>query len=166
MLVLGGVGVPIFPEDGTFILCGFLTHAQAVKLFPAFLVVYAGALLADVIIYAFGRKYGRKIVTHRWFHRFLSPQKFSILEEKFNKRGSLFILFGRHILGVRVQLFLVSGIMKMPFGKFLRVDALTLMLTIAIWTAVGYGGGHFLGNIDLHQSKMQTVLFLLAKLKS
>jgi membrane protein DedA with SNARE-associated domain len=166
MLVLGGLGVPIFPEDGTFILFGFLTYGKIVKLFPGFLVVYVGALLADLMIYAVGRKYGRRIVTHRWFHRFLPPAKFDVLQEKFNRKGSLFILCGRHILGVRVQLFLVSGIMRMPFWKFLRVDGLTVILTIAIWAAVGYGGGHFLGSIDLHQSKIETFLLFLSKLKS
>jgi membrane protein DedA with SNARE-associated domain len=166
MLVLGGLGVPLFPEDGTFILYGFLTHAQVVKLFPAFLVVYVGALLADLMIYAFGWKYGRRIVTHRWFHRFLPPAKFITLQDKFNRKGSLFILLGRQILGLRVQLFLVSGIMRMPLRKFLTVDGLTVILTISIWAAVGYGGAYFLGDVDLHQSKIQTVLLLLSKLRS
>ncbi len=166
MLILGGLGVPVFPEDGTFILYGFLTHAKIVKLFPAFMVVYAGALLADLTIYSFGRKFGRRIVTHRWCHRFLPPAKFAALQEKFNRKGSLFILLGRQILGVRVQLFLVSGVMKMPVRKFLTVDGLTVILTIAVWAAVGYGGGHFLGNIDFEHSKIQTVLLLLSKLRS
>ena len=166
MLILGGVGVPLFPEDGTFALCGFLVHSQVVKFIPAFLIIYLGALIADLTIYTFGRKYGHRIVTHRWFHRILSPDKFSVLQEKFNRRGSLFILLGRQILGVRVQLFLVSGIMKMPLGRFLRADALTVILTIAIWLAVGYGGAHYLGNMNLHHSGIQSVLLLIAKLRA
>jgi membrane protein DedA with SNARE-associated domain len=90
--MLGGVGVPFFPEDATFILCGFLIQAQTVRTIPALLVVYVGVLIADCIIYAFGRKYGRMVVCHKWFHRFLSPEKLQDLEDRFKKKGILFIL--------------------------------------------------------------------------
>ena len=74
LLILGGIGVPFFPEDATFILCGFLIQARTVKTIPALLVIYIGVLIADFIIYSFGRNYGRMVVRHRWFHRFLSPE--------------------------------------------------------------------------------------------
>jgi membrane protein DedA with SNARE-associated domain len=146
---MGGMGAPFFPEDATFILCGFLIHSGIVKLVPALIVVYTGVLIADFIIYVFGRKYGRMAICHRWFRRFLSSEKLSILEEKFKKRGIYFILIGRHFVGVRVQVILVSGIMRMPALRFLITDALTSLFTIALWTAVGYWGGRGLKELGI-----------------
>lgn len=69
-------------------------------------------------------------------HRFLSPEKFTTLQDKFNKKGTLFILFGRPIIGLRVQAFLVSGTMKMPSLKFLTTDVLTVIFTMGVWAGV------------------------------
>lgn len=161
MLILGGVGVPIFPEDATFILCGFLIQATTVKPIPALLVVYIGVLIADFILYSFGRKYGRMVVCHRWFHRFLSPEKLTELEDKFKKKGIFLILFGRHFIGLRVQIFIVSGIMRMNPLKFLLIDAITVTLTIALWVAIGYAGGHSLKDLGIHINRTECLAAFL-----
>ncbi len=149
LLILGGVGVPLFPEDATFILCGVLISASIVRVIPALSVLYVGVLLADLMIYSFGKKYGRSVVTQKWFHRLLPPAILLKLEEKFKQKGIYLILLGRHFIGVRVQVLLVSGIMRMPTLKFLITDALTVTVTIALWTAVGYGGSHGLQDLGI-----------------
>jgi len=133
--------VPFFPEDATFILCGFLIQARTVKTVPALLVIYIGVLIADFIIYSFGRKYGRMVVCHRWFHRFLSPEKLTDLEDRYKRKGIFFILLGRHFIGLRTQIFIVSGIMRMHPLKFLLADAATVIFTIAVMVSIGYVGG-------------------------
>jgi len=117
---------------------------------PALMVLYIGVLIADFMIYSFGKKYGRSVVTRKWCRRFLPPTKLLKLEEKFRRKGIYLILLGRHFIGVRFQILLVSGIMRMPTLKFLITDALTVTLTIALWTAVGYGGGHGLHDLGIH----------------
>lgn len=162
LLILGGIGVPLFPEDATFILCGFLIQAQTVKTVPALLVVYIAVLIADFIIYSFGRKYGRIVVCHRWFHKFLSPEKLTDLEDRFKRRGIFFILLGRHFIGLRVQIFIVSGIMRMHPLKFLLTDAVTVTFTIAVMVLIGYLGGHSLKDLGIDIVKTEYLaLFLL-----
>ncbi|MDP2278373.1 MAG: VTT domain-containing protein, partial [Nitrospirota bacterium] len=112
LLILGGIGFP-FPEDATLILCGFLISTHVVKPVPALLVVYSGLLIADLFLYLVGKKYGRQIVTHKRFHKIISPERLSMLEDKFNKKGILIILLGRHLIGLRAQIFLVAGVMRM-----------------------------------------------------
>lgn len=164
LLILGGIGMPFFPEDATFILCGFMIHDKLVKLVPALLVIYIGVLIADFIIYSFGRKYGRKVVCHRWFHRFLSPERLIELEDKFKKKGIFFILFGRHFIGLRVQIFIVSGIMKMHPLKFFLADAFTVTFTIAVMVSIGYLGGHSLKDIGIDIRKIGScaILFFIS----
>jgi membrane protein DedA with SNARE-associated domain len=141
LLILGGVGLP-FPEDATLIMCGLLISTQVVWPIPALLTVYAGLLVADLTLHFIGKKYGRQIVTHRRFHKWISPERLSFLEKKFNRRGVLLILFGRHIAGLRAQIFLVSGIMRMPALKFLVADAVSSIFTMALMIGAGYWGGN------------------------
>ncbi len=142
LLILGGLGIPFFPQNGTLLVCGVLLNTGVVKILPALFVVYLGVLLGDFIIYHFGKKYGRRVITHRWFHRFLPRDKLLTLEEKFKQKGTYVVVLGRHLIGARVQVLLVSGILKMPVLKFLLADVLTITFTIVLWTAMGYGGGH------------------------
>ena len=160
MLILGGIGMP-FPEDATFILCGFLIQRNMIKTIPALLVIYMAVLISDFILYIFGRKYGRMVVCHRWFHKLLSPERLTMLENKFKKKGVLFILFGRHILGLRAQIFLAAGVMKMHPLKFLLADAFTVIFTIAVMVSIGYAGGNSLKDIGIDKRKIEYVAVVL-----
>jgi membrane protein DedA with SNARE-associated domain len=163
LLVLGGIGFP-FPEDATLILCGFLISTSVVKPIPALIVVYSGLLIVDFFLYSVGKKYGRKIVTHKRFHKVISPERLSKLEDKFDKRGILLILVGRHLVGLRAQLMIVSGVMRMPPLKFLIADAISSLLTIALWGGIGYIGGNSLEIIKKDITRVEHLAILLITL--
>ena len=165
LLILGGVGLP-FPEDTTLILCGFLIASEVVKPIPALLTIYAGLLIADLILHFIGRKYGRQIVTQRRFRKLISPERLSFFEEKFNRRGILFILLGRHLAGLRAQIFLVSGVLKMPTLKFFLADAVSSLFTMGIMIGAGYLGGNSLEMLkrDLSRIEHLAIVLLVAAL--
>ncbi len=140
LLILGGIGLPV-PEDATLVLCGFLIANDVIRPLHALAVVYAGLLAADTVVYHLGKKYGSKAITHRGFQRLLSAEKLSELEKRFNRKGIFVILFGRHLVGLRVQIFLAAGILRMQYVKFILADAASAIITIAIMVGVGYGGG-------------------------
>ncbi|MGD0884534.1 MAG: DedA family protein [Thermodesulfovibrionales bacterium] len=154
LLVLGCIGLPL-PEDTTLILCGFLISAGVVRPIPALIVIYGGILISDLFLYFIGRKYGRMIVTHRRFRRILSPQKLSVLEKKFNEKGILVILIGRHLIGLRAQIFLVAGVTRMSSLKFLLADAFSSLFTIALMVGAGYMGGNSLQVIQKDIRKIE-----------
>lgn len=160
LLVLGGIGFP-FPEDTTLILCGFLISTKVVKLIPALLVVYAGLLSTDFFLHLIGRKYGRNIITHKKFQKIISPERLLMLEDKFKKRGLLFILAGRHLVGLRAQIFIVSGVMRMPALKFLIADALSSIFTIALMVGAGYVGGNSLEILRKDITRIEHIMILL-----
>jgi membrane protein DedA with SNARE-associated domain len=141
LLMLGTLGLP-FPEDGILLLSGFLTAHDVIRLVPTFLVIYSGLLMTDFLLYSVGRKYGRRLVEHKRFQKIITNDRLAKLEEKFKKWGALVVFFGRHLLGLRAQIFLVAGVMKMPWKKFLIVDATSALLTITLWGGLGYWGGN------------------------
>jgi membrane protein DedA with SNARE-associated domain len=141
LLILGGIGLP-FPEDATLILSGFLTSHDVIKPLQGFLVVYSGLLITDFSLYLVGKKYGRSVVEHKRFRKIISSDRLLKLEQKFRKWGSLVVFFGRHVWGLRAQIFLVAGVMKMSATKFLVADATSALFSIALWGGVGYLGGN------------------------
>jgi membrane protein DedA with SNARE-associated domain len=161
LLILGGIGLP-FPEDATLILCGFLIASRIAPPLPALVAVYAGLLAADAILYSFGRRYGRAILTHKRFNKILSPERLTKYEDIFARRGVLFILFGRHLMGLRVHVFLVAGIMKMPFAQFIMADAISASFTILVMTGLGYLGGSSLGIIMRDVNRIEHIAVVLA----
>jgi len=163
-LILGGIGLP-FPEDATLLLCGFLIAHGTIKLFPTFLVVFPLLLTTDFFVFFVGKKYGRMLVQHQTFRKWISPEKFLKLEEKFRRRGALVVLFGRHILGLKTQLLLLAGVMKMSVRKFLIVDGATALLTVGIfWGGIGLLGEERIEMLKAEVAKIghiATVAFLI-----
>ena len=163
-LILGGIGLP-FPEDATLLLCGFLIAHGTIKLFPAFLVVFPLLLATDFLVFFVGKKYGRVLVQHRTFRKWISPEKVLKLEENFRSRGALVVLFGRHILGLKTQLLLLAGVMKMSVKKFLIVDGATALLTVGIfWGGIGLLGEERIQMFKTEATKIghiATVIFLI-----
>jgi membrane protein DedA with SNARE-associated domain len=140
LLILGTLGLP-FPEDTTLILSGFLMAHDIVQSLPALIVIYPTLLMTDFLLYWIGKRYGRRVVEYKIFHRIISLNRLLKLQTKFRKRGIWVVFFGRHLLGVRAQIFLVAGVMRMPARKFLLADALSALITMAIMIGIGYFGG-------------------------
>jgi membrane protein DedA with SNARE-associated domain len=160
VLILGGTGF-FFPEDFTLIGCGLLIATDVIRPVPGLLVAYSGVLTGDFVSYYMGRKYGRAIVENRMFHKIVSPERLLILEKKFNRWGIPFVFIGGRLIG---GIFLVAGIMRMPLLKFLIVDSISSLLTVAIWTAIGYAGGHSLDVIKEDISKVEHIVIFLVVL--
>jgi membrane protein DedA with SNARE-associated domain len=141
LLILGTLGLP-FPEDGILLMSGYLAAHQVVKPIPTFFVLYSGLLMTDFMLFSVGEKYGRKLVEHKKFQKILTPGSLSKLENKFKKWGVLVIFFGRHLLGLRAQIFLAAGVLKMDRNKFLIADGVSALFTITLWGGLGYVGGN------------------------
>ena len=140
LLILGEIGFP-FPEDATLILSGFLIAQSVTKPLPTIMVVYSSLLLTDFSLYWVGKKYGRKVIEHKRFCRILSTERFLTLEEKFRKWGIYVIFVGRHLWGIRAQIFLAAGVMRMSPLKFIMADGASAILTMTLMVGIGFLGG-------------------------
>lgn len=139
LLVLGSVGLPV-PEEATLLLGGYLIAQGTVAPIPGLLFLYAGLIASDFIIYAVGRRFGRRLLTHPRIQKMLPEAARQRIEDKFGKFGMLFLLFGRHIIGFRSQLFFVAGTMGFPARKFLAIDSVAALISLSIVVTLGYSG--------------------------
>ena len=141
LLVLGGLGLP-FPEDATLILCGAFIATGIATPAHALIASYSGLILMDLFLYHIGRKYGTMLTEHRRFRRIITREKLLRLEEKFSRWGGLFLLAGRQLVGLRSQVFVVSGVLRMPYAKFLAIDMFSALISMSVMVGIGYEGGN------------------------
>ena len=160
LLFLGDIGLP-FPEDTILILSGFLIAQGVTKPLPTLLVVYSGLLLTDFVLYLAGKKYGRRIIEHKRLHKIISQDRLRKVEEKFERWGILVVFFGRHLLGVRAQVFLVAGVMRMPAAKFVMADAASAILTVTFMVGIGYLGGNSIEVLKKDMTRIEHVAAVL-----
>jgi membrane protein DedA with SNARE-associated domain len=159
LLILGTLGLP-FPEDAILVSAGALVAHQVIEPFPAFIVAGCTLLMTDLFLYSVGRKYGRRLVEHKTFQKRISPDRLSKLEGTFTRWGSLVVFFGRLLPGLRAQIFLVAGVLRMHRALFLATDAVSAALTMGLWGGMGYVGAANITTLRSHISRIELFVFL------
>lgn len=160
LLILGTLGLP-FPEDGILLLGGFLTAHGVINPLPAFFIIYSGLVMTDFLLYSAGKMYGRRLIEHKKFQRILTAKRLSMVEENFRRWGILVVFFGRHLLGLRAQIFLVAGVLKMSWKKFLIVDGISALFTITLWGGLGYWGGNQIQTLRKNITNMEQIVIII-----
>ena len=87
VMMLTGAGLPI-PEEVPIIAAGIASAHGNMHPWVAFACCLSGALIGDCIMYYIGYHFGRGVLKdHRWWARFLTPEREARIEEKFRKHG-------------------------------------------------------------------------------
>lgn len=145
-LIAAGFGAPI-PEELPVITGGALAgHAanQVPREHPHWWILWpvciAGVVIADGILYCLGRFGGRRLLNAGWVRRhLLPPKKREEIESNFHKYGVRILLGARFLPGIRAPIFVMSGVLHMPFSRFLFADLIyaipgvTLLFFVSFW---------------------------------
>jgi membrane protein DedA with SNARE-associated domain len=99
-----------------------------------------GVVLCDAFLYWIGRRWGARLLSAGWVQRRLLPlDKRQKIEGNFHKYGVGILLAARVTPGIRTPIFLMSGMLRLPFRKFLLADGLyaipgvNLLFWLAYW---------------------------------
>ncbi|MEN6615318.1 MAG: DedA family protein [Syntrophorhabdus sp.] len=160
LLILGGVGFP-FPEDGVIIIAGVLIAQQVINFIPAIAIIYPSVLLADFILYSIGRRYGKAVLRHKRFSKIISEITYNKFEVQFNRWGSLMIVAGRHLAGLRAPIFLASGMVGVSRLKFVLVDSVSAIFSVSIMLGIGYFGGSSLAKLSKRIAHADHLIILI-----
>jgi membrane protein DedA with SNARE-associated domain len=141
VLLLCGVGLPL-PEEVALIGSGILLHQGKVEFLAITLVCSAAILLGDCIPYALGRRFGLAAVRLPWIAKILHPERFATLERRFEAHGHWAIFTCRFLPGIRLPGYFTAGTLRMPFWRFLLLDAAGVALSVPISIQLGrlFGG--------------------------
>ena len=161
MLLLSALGMPL-PEDLTLVATGYLINKGLVHPIPAVAVGILGVLTGDQLGYSLGRHFGPRVVRHRLFSRILPEKRYAWIRGKFDRYGEKLVFFARFVSGLRGPVFIASGILEMPRGRFLLYDFAGALISVPLFILIGHVAGPHLEAILLHLVRARsTVLVLL-----
>ena len=102
-------------------------------------ILILGVVISDGLLYAMGRFWGVRLLETPWMKKILPTEKRRRIEENFNKYGVLVLLFARFLPTIRSPIFIMAGVMRLPFARFVLADGLyaipgvSLLFFLAFW---------------------------------
>ncbi|MFD0696926.1 DedA family protein [Paenibacillus sp. GCM10027628] len=136
LLFIGIVGIPIPVE---IILLSAGTLALKTNLHFGWLISFAwiGACMGMIFNYYLGRKIGLKRISYltKWIH--LPESKLDKWADQFRKYGSLLLLVGYYVTGLRHASPFIAGAIKMRFLKFIGIASAGALAWIMILVFIG-----------------------------
>ena len=142
VLMVAETVFPPIPSEVVLPLAGFLVAQGDFAFAPALVASTVGSLLGAVLLYEAARRGGRPFADRfvRFAHQ--DPAKLDDAERWFRRRGSVMVLVGRCIPGVRSLVAIPAGVLRMQRGRYV---VLTLIGS-GVWNTVLIGAGYALGS--------------------
>lgn len=136
VLLLCGLGLPV-PEDIVLVSAGALGVLDGRTWIEVSVVMYAGVMTGDSIIFLAGRFLGQRLMATRWFQRYLSVKKQAKVEAQFERFGSMVLFVGRFLPGLRAPIFFTAGTLKTRYMKFFFFDGLAALVSVPFFVWLG-----------------------------
>lgn len=143
-LFLCGLGFP-FPEDIIVALGGYLVYQRQMELLPTLIVLWAGAMSGDLVLYGLGRRFGPEILAHKRLTWFFTPHRITAINRYFHKYGNLTLFFARFLVGLRATIFLTAGAFRIPFRKVLLLNGSCALISVTLVSFLAYYFGEKIG---------------------
>lgn len=159
VLLICGFGVPI-PEDITLVSGGVISGLGYTNVHWMLVVSMIGVLVGDSTMYWLGRIYGEKILKFPLIRKIATPERFTQVQERFEKQGWKLLFVARFLPGLRAVVYLVSGITrKVTFTRFVLVDFFAAIISVPIWVYLGDFGARNLDWLEAQIRKGQMAIW-------
>ena len=136
LLTLGGIGLSI-PDEAMLIFIGYLAYLGFIDLDIALGIAIAGVIAADIAGYLAGRFAGAFLMRVIAYSRHANAV-YRKAESLFARHGDKIVVISRPLLSIRVAVPLFAGHTRMPFRKFLALDALAALPWAVLFVMVSY----------------------------
>ena len=131
-------GVPLPFEVGV-ILSGAVGGEGEISLLPLILVVWPLAAVGESLNFLVGDRIGRPFLERHGPRFRVTADRLDWIDERFERRGGLFVLIGRFIPFVRSSMPFVAGASHMTYRDFLPWSIGGNLLWAAAFCGLGYG---------------------------
>jgi membrane protein DedA with SNARE-associated domain len=122
--------------DITLLISGTMAHGGFFGQWSFLKVIVfgtLGALTGDCIAYGVGRM-AHENAKHYRFYQMAQPR----IEKLIDKFGGFAIVISKYIYGIRAAMCVFYGIGKMPFLRFLALDAISCFTWVLLLSGAGY----------------------------
>jgi len=141
ILILTGAGLPI-PEEVPIVAAGVFSADGSLNIWWAFASCLVGALLGDTLVYIIGRYLGHGFFRrHPRFAHLLHEEREQQMEQLIKRHGLKIFFAARFMVGVRAPIYLAAGVLRVPWRRFIIVDAIsaTVVVSVVFWLSYVFG---------------------------
>lgn len=132
-------GVPfLFPGDVTMVVAGMQVARGHASLASVLLVEEVATLVGAGFLFYLSRRYGRSLVVDYGWWIGVGPAQLHRVEERLARRGTVTIIFGRLLPGLRIVTVVACGVAGVPAMTFFPALAVGGFLYLLGFTLLGY----------------------------
>ena len=154
ILVLTGCGLPL-PEEVPIVAAGIASSVGKLNPWWAFFSCLLGALGGDAVLYAIGYHFGHSLITrHPRFAHLLHAEREAGIEQMIRRHEVKVFFLSRFMVGVRAPVFLAAGVLRIPFYRFLIIDAFCATTVVGLIFGLSYAYGDRLTNLIRQSDSM------------
>jgi membrane protein DedA with SNARE-associated domain len=155
-----GCGMPI-PEEAAVVVAGVLSSQGNLHTGLAFAACLAGALVGDSIMYAIGHRWGHGIFTsHPRFAKLLAAENEQQFQQAIESHALKVMLLARFLIGIRAPVYVMTGVVRMPYRRFLVYDLISATLVVSVVFSLAYFFGDHVREWVHHAEFIATLVVL------
>jgi membrane protein DedA with SNARE-associated domain len=160
-IALTGCGLPI-PEEAAIVVAGVLSSQNQLDWRIAFAVCLAGAVVGDSCMYAIGYRWGHGIFTsHPRFAKLFASENEQQFQKAVEAHALKVMLLARFLVGIRAPVYVMTGVVRLPFRRFLIYDVISASLVVGIVFGLSYLFGEQVTGWVRHAETRATIVVLL-----
>lgn len=137
--IVCGVGLHV-SEDFLLIPAGIAIYEGHMTWTETLIAAYFGLVIGDTMWIWVCRNYGTRMIHSKRFLRMMHPRKLLEAKHAMSERGVVVLILARFIPGTRTPVLTMTGLLHMPWWKFLAVELTTVAVTVPVQIALGYAG--------------------------
>ena len=158
-----GCGMPI-PEEAAIVVAGVLSSQNPPQLDwrIAFAVCLAGAVVGDSFMYAIGYRWGHGIFTsHPRFAKLFASENEQQFRKAVEAHALKVMLLARFLVGIRAPVYVMTGVVRLPFRRFLLYDVISASLVVGVVFGLSYLFGEQVADWVKHAETRATIVVVL-----
>ncbi len=128
----------VAPGETAVIVGGLVAGQGEISLLALIGIVWAACVAGDFTSYEIGRRLGRQWLLKHGARLQITEERLEMVESFMEKRGAVFIVFGRFLGLVRPLIPFTAGASRMPVRKFLPYDVLAAGLWAITFCTLGF----------------------------
>ena len=132
--------LPFLPSEATVVIVGVLIAPNLALLPVLILVAATGAWAGDCLAYTIGRYFGPKVIA-RITRSEKGQRRHDCAQTVLRLHGTILIIAGRYIAGIRAVTMLTAGVLRYPTRRFLITDAVGASAWATYAALIGSLGG-------------------------
>jgi membrane protein DedA with SNARE-associated domain len=161
LIALKGCGMPN-PEEAFNVIAGVLISQQQLHWPTAFFACLAGAVVGDTCMYAIGHRWGHGIFTsHPRFAKLFAAENERQFQTAVEAHALKVMLIARFLVGIRAPVYVMTGVVRLPFRLFLLYDVISATLVVGTVFGLSYMFGEQVTGWVRHAETRATIVVLL-----